>query len=138
MTEEEKAQRRIRNRLWREAHPDYFAERSKQYREKFIANHQCTCLNCGAKFPGYRASYCSPECQKESRQKSSSMFIEFEKRQESRRKFEQLVEQVTNSGLKEILQKIPRSSEPQFWGLRSYIRRNDLLDYLLSIPRQIE
>lgn len=138
MTEEEKAIKRVKNRQWREAHPEYFAERSKRYREAFIAKHKCTCLYCCKEFPGYRASYCSPECQKAARRKYSKSFVAAEKITANRKKFQQILDHVIKSGLKKHLLSIPRSADSDFLGLQSYIRRNNLLEYLQSIPRIAE
>lgn len=135
MNDEQKEKKREYDRKWREDHPGYDAERARKYRDKFIANHVCTCLNCGAKFKGYRASYCSPECQKEMRKRMSKAFS-FQTQQVARKNhFERLMVYVEKKNLKNILKNVPRSDESDFLALQSYIRRNNLFEYLQSIPR---
>lgn len=128
--------RREYSKKWREAHPGYDAEKQRQYRAAFAEKHISTCKMCGAQFHAYRASYCSPECLRKARMLSSKEFAEIKRQEEKREAFCNLVQYVADSGIKDILATIPRSDEACFLGLQSYIRRNNLLEHLQSIPRQ--
>lgn len=128
---------------WRAEHPGYYAERSKAYREKFLATHVCKCLACGRTFNGYRKSYCSDECMKSSLRlaadlrKQTRFMAEVKARAAKTQKFQDLLKYVSSSGLKEILAKIPRYEDVDFRYLQSYIKRHNLSGYLKSIPRDI-
>ena len=135
MNTEQRERKKQYDKKWREEHPGYDAERARKYREKFIANHVCTCLNCGKQFPGYRASYCSPECQTSARKRASRLFSQITRKDTQRRKFKRIVAYVEKYGLKTVLSKIPRSDDSDLHALQSYIRRNNLAGYIKSIPR---
>jgi hypothetical protein len=137
-TDQQAEKKREYDKKWREKHPGYDAARARKYREKFAANHVCTCLNCGVKFPGYRASYCSPECQKEARKRVSASFSEELKKVERRNNFQKLVEYVETSGIKGILMSIPRNNQSEFVTIQEYVRRHNLAEKLRSIPRVAE
>lgn len=135
MDESQKAKKRAYDKKWRSDHPGYDAERARKYREKFMETHVCTCLNCGAKFKGYKASYCTPECMIAARKRAFSKPTQVKPIVVKRNKFERLALYVQKNNLKKILQYIPRSNESDFLALQSYIRRNNLLGYIKSIPR---
>ena len=128
----------VYDKKWRSEHPRYDAEKSKAYREKFAANHVCTCLICGKEFHGYKASYCSDECRAEGRRKAHQAMHHSIKPLAVDVHFRKLVDYVKRNNLVEILRKIPRSDESDLEVIKSYIRRNNLQEYIQSIPRTTE
>lgn len=137
-TDHQAEKKREYDKKWREKHHGYDAERSRKYREKFAANHICTCLICGKEFHGYKASYCSDECRAEGRRKAHQAMHHSIKPLAVDVHFRKLVDYVKRNNLVEILRKIPRCNESDFEVLKSYIRRNNLQEYLRSIPRIVE